>query len=329
MEAVIALLITPVAEHSLSWGWVEWLQLNATVAIGALVIDRLFGEFVNRFHPVVLIGNWVSYFERSYYSDSILRGALLSLSTLSLVFIVSTVLLAISFWLPLALQMLLLMTLSSTLLAHRMLHDSVLNVANSKQPQQAVAMLVSRDTSNISKHDAYKAAIETYAENLSDGVVAPFKLLLLFNLPGAALYKAVNTLDSMVGYRTERYEKFGKFSARVDDFFNLLSARLTAFLISLLSGPSNWLKWMLVIKQGAKHLSPNAGYPITALALYCQCRLGGPTYYFGKLHNKPYFGESHHTSQITPEHIEKALQIRGRIDLVLLLICLSILTLSF
>jgi adenosylcobinamide-phosphate synthase len=195
-----------------------------------------------------------------------------------------------------------------------MLHDSVLQLIQTDTPQIALSHLVSRDTQNLSPSDCYKAGIESYAENLSDGVIAPLFYLLLFGLPGIALYKAINTLDSMVGYRTERYEKFGKFSAKIDDLANWIPARITALLIMLVN-----LKWPLwgFYSQGKQHDSPNAGHPITAMALNINAQLGGDTYYFGQLKSKAFFGDINAPKEITPSHVAQCLKHRYRIDFLL------------
>lgn len=299
-----------------------WLQLNSVIAIGAIIIDRLTGEFLNQTHPVVLIGNWINWFEQRFYQNSVLRGLILTVLTLIIAFIFSVGVLIFSFQLPLWLQILSLMIVSSTLIAHRMLYDSVKEVAYSTQPNKTVACLVSRDCENMNNQDAYKAGMETYAENLSDGLVAPWLYLILFNLPGIALYKSINTLDSMVGYRTIQYEKFGKASAKLDDWANLLPARLTAMMIL---GFKNLAQIKNVFKMGKKHSSPNAGHPIAAIALFSHCQLGGPTYYFGKLQQKPYFGLTSHSNIIQQSHLLHALKIRNRIDFYLLSLCIIIL----
>jgi adenosylcobinamide-phosphate synthase len=170
-------------------------------------------------------------------------------------------------------------------------------------------MLVSRDTADLSESGVNKAAIETYAENLSDGVIAPLFYLLLFGLPGIILYKAVNTLDSMVGYRTERYEKFGKPSARLDDLLNYIPSRLTALLIMFLSGTKPLPGFY---ENGRLHESPNAGHPITAMALALNLTLGGDTRYFGEMKKKAAFGSGREA--ITEEDVRSALAIRKEID---------------
>jgi adenosylcobinamide-phosphate synthase len=197
-----------------------------------------------------------------------------------------------------------------------MLYESVKEVISSENPKYAISMLVSRDTKDMSDSDINKAAIETYAENLNDGVIAPMFYILLFGVIGAFIYKAINTLDSMVGYRNKRYENFGKFSAKLDDVVNYIPSRITAVLIALFFKSTKALKEFYAF--GAKHESPNAGHPISAMALALGIKLGGPTSYFGKIKDKAYFGEG--KEDITKEDISKALNFKSILDALLLII---------
>jgi len=279
---------------------------TALVAYG---IDRLFGEpgFVR--HPVVLMGDYVQWFEKRFYRNSIARGALLTLTLLAIVFALST-------WVQWMLGSpgddggrscglsyglsgsgepdlpwchafgwgdLLGGLIASTTIASKMLYDSVREIIT--HPEK-IRYLVSRDTEELSPSDIRKAAIETYAENLSDGVIAPLLYLLLFGLPGAFVYKAVNTLDSMVGYRNERYELFGKVAARLDDVANYVPARITAVLIMVLLAGKSITQIYQAFRNGQKHPSPNAGYPIAAMAYALGIRLGGPTRILGSANPK-------------------------------------------
>jgi adenosylcobinamide-phosphate synthase len=181
---------------------------------------------------------------------------------------------------------------------------------------QKIRYLVSRDTQNLTSSEIKRASIETYAENLSDGVIAPLLYLLLFGVEGAFLYKAINTLDSMVGYRNSRYEKFGKFSAILDDIANYIPSRITALLIAILFFNRDAL--LKFYSFGKKHDSPNAGHPISSMALSVGLKLGGDTPYFGKMKRKPYFGDGR--VEITIDDIYKALSFQLRLDILLLII---------
>ena len=159
-----------------------------------------------------------------------------------------------------------------------------------EQGRAQVARIVGRDTSGLSAQEVRTAALETLAENLSDGVVAPLFWLALLGTPGMLAYKMVNTLDSMIGYRTERYRDFGCWAARIDDAANLIPARLTALLMILAAGRPSLARF--VMRYGPCHASPNSGYPEAALAGILDCRFGGPHYYFGELFDKPFIGRN-------------------------------------
>lgn len=276
----------------------------AGIALIAYITDRLFGEFSFIRHPVVLMGDFITAFQKRFYRDSILRGFWLVFWLLACVLAIITPITWIENpWI--------LGVIASTGIASKMLYESVQGVISDPS---SIRYLVSRDTENLSPGDINKAAIETYAENLSDGVIAPLFYLLVFGLVGLFAYKAVNTLDSMVGYRTEKYEKFGKVSARLDDILNYLPSRITALIILVLFGKLGKLKqtW----RFGALHDSPNAGYPISAMAVSLDLSLGGPTSYFGTIKPKPYFGEGRR--EITAEDVRTALSLQRRLDILLI-----------
>lgn len=284
------------------------------IAIVAYIIDFFFGEFERiktLKHPIVIIGSYIKWFENRYYKDSIFRGALLTLSLLIIVFIITYALSLID---NIFFQAL----LCSFALSSKMLYDSVDAVLTSANPKYAISMLVSRDTNNMNESDINKAAIETYAENLSDGVIAPLFYLCCFGIVGAFIYKAINTLDSMVGYRNDRYENFGKFSAKLDDIANFIPARITSLLIALLYFSKSSL--FNFLKHGRRHESMNAGYPISAMALAINIKLGGPTSYFNKIKNKPFFGKG--TELISKEDVKKSLLFKWRFDLFIFVISL-------
>lgn len=277
-----------------------------SIAFIAYITDRLFGEFRFIRHPVVLMGDFIAAFEKRFYRDSIVRG-------FWLVFWLLVAVLALVYPISMIKNPWIAGIIASTGIAGKMLYESVRNVLS--EPQ-SIRYLVSRDTENLSESDIRKAAIETYAENLSDGVIAPLFYLLVFGLVGLFVYKAINTLDSMVGYRNEKYEKFGKASARLDDIANYIPSRITAILILTLFGKLG--KLTQAWHYGALHESPNAGYPIAAMALSLDVSLGGPTPYFGKMKAKPYFGEGRR--EITAADVRGALALQWKLDTLLILL---------
>lgn len=154
--------------------------------------------------------------------------------------------------------------------------------------RKQLSWIVGRDTSNLSEQQIRKAVFETMSENLSDGVIAPLFYYLIAGVPGMMTYKMINTLDSMVGYRSERYELFGKCSARLDDIANFIPARLTALLMCLVA--FSWRGLQFVCRYGHQHKSPNSGYPESALAGILDLQFGGANRYHGILVEKPYIG---------------------------------------
>ena len=272
------------------------------VALLSLLIDRVFGEFsfVKSYkHPVVYIGDLIKFFEEKFYHDSKQRGLFLVLFVVGIVCLVAFGVESV------VKNEYILAIFGSMTISFKMLYDSVEDIL--KNPKN-IKYLVSRDTEGLSESDVYKAGIETLGENLSDGVVAPLFYLLLFGLTGAFVYKAINTLDSMVGYKNDRYKNFGYFSAKLDDVANIIPSRLTAFLL---------YPRQKVFKCGKLHDSPNAGYPICAFAYRVGVRLGGDTKYFGRVKKKPYFGEG--GDKIVAKDLIKSLQIAKSFDTIVIL----------
>ena len=182
--------------------------------------------------------------------------------------------------------------------------------------RERVGRIVGRDTSELTPQEIRTAALETLAENLNDGVVAPLFWLALLGVPGMMAFKMVNTLDSMIGYRNERYLDFGRFAARLDDVAGWIPARLTAFLMLLVAGRPGKLGW--VRRNGRQHLSPNSGHPEAALAAILNCRFGGPHNYFGQEVWKPYIGDN--DRQLTTADMQRAVRINQWVEAVMVLL---------
>ena len=198
-----------------------------------------------------------------------------------------------------------------------------------------VARIVGRDTSELSAQEVSTAALETLAENLSDGVIAPLFWFAVLGVPGMLAYKMVNTLDSMIGYKTDRYRDFGCWAAHIDDIANYIPARFTALLMIVASplpppregeksrvhSPLFWRGWGRLLRfvrvNGRHHASPNSGYPEAALAGILDCRFGGPHYYFGELFDKPYIGENDRS--LTTADMRTAIRV-NRITEILMVI---------
>ncbi len=295
------------------------------VALIAYVIDRIVGEFGFIRHPVVWMGDLIGWYEKRWYRDSVWRGVGLVIVVVGITLLISLTLqsslnhLSTHYPLP---TTLLASVLASMAIASKMLYDSIIHVIDDPA---SIRYLVSRDTEALTPSDIHKAAIETYAENLSDGVIAPLMYLILFGLPGAFAYKAINTLDSMVGYRNPRYEHFGKPAAYLDDIANYIPARITAILILILapkySSSTRYPLPATLCRQASKHPSPNAGYPITAMALSLGVKLGGPTSYDGQIKPKAWFGTGREA--ITTDDIRRALRLQPRLDILVVSVLMT------
>lgn len=177
--------------------------------------------------------------------------------------------------------------------------------------ERRVAMIVGRETQHLSSTGVARATVESVAENLVDGFTAPLFFAAIGGAPLAVAYKMINTLDSMVGYKNDRYYKFGKVSARMDDLFNYLPARLSILIIALCSGllrkESFKSTFLTAVRDGRKHLSPNAGFPEAAFAGALNVRLGGPNIYHGQRVEKPYIGKEF--GPVKTEDIKKACRL--------------------
>jgi len=280
----------------------------------AFLIDKFFGEFNFIKHPIIFMGDYIKWFEKNFYKDSIYRGFILLLSLLLTVYVITYFISIILNEFNPIISLIIMAIIASTTIASNMLYNAVYDI--SINPKN-IKYLVSRDTDKLSISDINKASIETYGENLSDGVIAPLFYLYLFGIEGAFLYKAINTLDSMVGYHTDRYENFGKVSAKLDDIANFIPSRLTAILITAVN-----FKAHKFYKYASGHESPNAGYPISAMALAIGVKLGGDSSYFGKIKKKPFFGNGKDNIEI--EDIYKALIIGKKIDILIIFILIII-----
>lgn len=260
------------------------------ILILAMALDALFGEpkavWDRLPHPAVLMGRLVGWCDRRFNRGAALRakGVIVAAGLLFTGLVLG--------WLIHAIPdhgLLELLTLA-ILIAQKSLVEHVRAVAGALrrsvvEGRQAVAMIVGRDTTEMTGPDIARAAIESAAENLSDGVVAPIFWYLLLGLPGILAYKLVNTADSMIGHLTPKYREFGWASARLDDLLNLIPARLTALLIALTHG---WVDPAPILRDAPKHRSPNAGWPESALAPVLNVALSGPRSYNGIRRHYPW-----------------------------------------
>lgn len=290
--------------------------------------DRLLGDPEGWPHPVVGFGKAIAYGEKHLNrgNDRILKGGILAVTLIAGIYfltygilyfagvihpMISGILTAIGVFFCLA---------GKTLITEvKAVFEAVDRSVEEGRTQ--VGRIVGRDTAHLSPQEIRAAALETLAENLSDGVIAPMFWYLLLGLPGMMAYKMVNTLDSMIGYKNERYFEFGRIAARIDDLANYLPARLTAFLMLLVSGQLS--KRDFVFKYGRAHASPNSGYPEAALAAILDCQFGGTHDYFGQPVEKPYIGTN--ARSFTTEDMMLAVRINSQAELVMG-ICVSLIS---
>lgn len=301
---------------------------SAAIMLLAMIIDVAVGWpralFVRLGHPVTWIGALVSTLDRAFNRDDAsdrtrrMAGAIGAVGVIAIA--------AIAGWLATwALPsgwggVLIAGILAWPLIAVRSMHDHVeavarpLGAGNVEAARQAVAMIVGRDPSALDPAGIARAAIESLAENTADGIVAPIFWGVLLGLPGLAAYKAINTLDSMIGHRTPRYTAFGWAAARIDDVANFLPSRLTGALFIVVSArPRVALATML--RYARQHRSPNAGWPEAAMAGALDVRLSGPRVYAGRMSDEPWVNGA--AADPTPADLTLALGLYRRAMIVL------------
>ncbi len=331
---------------------------NALSLIFGWLLDLLFGDPARLPHPVVWFGKTIAFFEhrlnRPAVCDASLlgqvspivaeqrekertrkkaMGAIMAVTLIVLVYVSASLLRHVFYMLPspfgdgLGLRFLfdsiiIFYCLAGTTLIREVRAVFLALDRSLDEGRRQVARIVGRDTSALSAQEVRTAALETLAENLSDGVIAPLFWLALLGTPGMLAYKMVNTLDSMIGYKTARYRDFGCWAAHIDDVANYIPARLTALLMVMASGRFTLLRF--VWKNGRNHASPNSGYPEAALAGILDCRFGGPHYYFGQLFDKPFIGTNERL--LTTDDMKKAIRVNrmAEVIMVLAVVCLML-----
>ncbi len=291
-------------------GWAGWLPATAGMAVAAaLILDAVLGDPARPTHPVVLIGKLIHRFDQMLNRPACrewqarLAGMLLVGTVLLLVSFVSLGLLWISWqispWLAFAVSVWGIYTsvaprelARAAEAVRRPLLET--GAAGLVEARERVGQIVGRETSRMDEQEVIRATVETVAENALDALVAPVVYGLLFGMPGALAYRAINTMDSMLGYKNERYQHFGWAAARLDDLVNWLPARLTGCLLLVagffrrLEFKEGWLTWK---RDASAHPSPNSGIPEAVVAGLLGVRLGGINWYHGRPVERAYLGK--------------------------------------
>ena len=303
-------------------------------------LDLCTGDPARLPHPIVAFGRWISFFERkaNHGNHRRAKGTFWTIATLCTLFLSAHLALA-TLW-AVCLQweiwgtylyylvtgILIFYCLAGTTLVREVRRVFRAADRSLEEGRRQVSRIVGRDTSRLSDQEIRTAALETLAENLSDGVIAPLFWLYVLGIPGMLTYKMINTMDSMLGYRTERFKDFGRTAARIDDAANYLPARLTALLMALATcipfrkGKSarNLKEELRFIRRYVRmHASPNSGYPEAALAGILDCRFGGPHHYFGEYCFKPYIGNR--LRPLTTADMRQAVAINRRAEILMIL----------
>jgi adenosylcobinamide-phosphate synthase len=294
----------------------SWYVLPA-----AFVLDLMLGDSPSFPHPVRWMGKAIDIFEpyfRKIPGSLVVSGFIFTTYLVVAAGILSWLVLQTAQWLSPLVKSGIEIILIYFCLSARSLENAAMEIHQDliqhkvKPARKKVGLVVGRDVDNYGEEDLSRATVETVAENLVDGVISPLFFAALGGAPLAMIYKMVNTLDSMIGYKNEKYFSFGKVSARLDDVLNYIPARLSIPIVCLaaqiLFGQGK-RSFKTAIVEGANHSSPNAGYPEAAFAGALAVKLNGPNYYGGKLVPKPYIGVAF--GKTVPEHITKACYIIG------------------
>lgn len=303
--------------------------------IGLLIgftLDQLLGDPEKLPHPIVGFGHLISFGEKRLNKGKYLfaKGAIMTLILVTSIYLATKLFINITTNYNYIFNLLLTAIIAFYCLSARTLRHEVRQVFEALEQstnagRKQLSRIVGRDTATLEPQQIRSAALETLAENLSDGVIAPLFWFALLGAPGMLAYKMINTLDSMIGYKNDRYFYFGKFAARLDDVANYVPARITAFLMLLSANKLS--KTDFVIKNGNRHSSPNSGYPEAALAAILNCRFGGPNSYFGKIVDKPFIGNNDRL--LVLDDMQSAVKINRYCEVIMVqLISISMLLLS-
>lgn len=298
------------------------------------VIDSFIGDPYNLPHPIRLIGRLISKLEkfiRKRFRNLYAGGVFLALTVIFISAIVPFFILYFYYRLNIIFGILIEGIFCYYLIAPKCLRNesmkvySAIKIKDTEKARKAVSMIVGRDTQCLDESGIIKAAVETVAENTSDGVTAPIMYMSLGGAVFGFIYKAVNTMDSMIGYKNDKYINLGRFAAKLDDAFNFIPSRLTAAVMILsayilgMNGKNAFRIWK---RDRRKHASPNSAQTEAVCAGALEIRLAGDAYYFGKLHKKEYIGDD--IRPIENEDIRRANKLMYCTSIIVLIVSVSI-----
>lgn len=296
----------------------EWLVLQTMALVVGFMIDFFVGDPYCIPHPVIGIGKWISFFDKKLRRGNsnpkdVSRGAI----TVIFVALISTVVPAVVLLVAWCIHPIVYFLINSImcwqiLAARQLLREGqkvqrALEKGDIEDARYAVSMIVGRDTNVLDEKGIACAAVETVAENTSDGVIAPLCWMILFGAVGGFFYKSINTMDSMLGYKNEKYFYFGRVAAKTDDFVNYIPARISALLMIVVApicGLHGKNAWKIFLRDRYKHASPNSAQTESACAGALGLRLAGDAIYGGVVHKKEYIGDF--VKEIEPKDITRA-----------------------
>ncbi len=318
------------------------MQYHIIAFLCGFILDLILGDPYSFPHPIRLIGNMISFFEKKLLKEELndkkkfLNGIILVILVTCFSTFGAAILLILGYLIHPVLGVII-----ETIMTYQMLAIKCLRVESMKvytkletstleEARFAVSMIVGRDTKNLDKKAVARAAVETVAENTSDGIIAPMLYMAIGGPTLGFLYKSINTMDSMVGYKNDKYMYFGRAAARLDDVVNFIPARISALLMiisTLFLGKEFDIKnaFRIFKRDRYKHKSPNSAQTESVCAGALNIRLAGPTSYFGKIVEKPYIGDANR--EIENEDIKRANKLLYGTAFISEIICLLILAL--
>ena len=311
-------------------------EASALALMLAVLLDMLLGDPRWLPHPVRWMGAAIERLEprfRAMIASPLTAGGLMAVTLVAGTWLCGWLLVEMARWAHPSVGAMVQAVMIYTCISVRSLGDAARDVARAlarslAAGRQAVAMIVGRETGRLDEKGVTRAAVETVAENLVDGVLSPLFFAVLGGAPLALAYKMVNTLDSMVGYKNERYLQFGRVAARMDDAANFIPARISVIFIAL---AAQWIRGrgrqavVVAWRDGRAHASPNAGYPEAAFAGALGIWMGGPNHYHGRLVDKPVIGRGF--ADARPADIRRAVQLRTAASLLAFMAATAVLVL--